>query len=35
MYGQSGTRCGALAFDVADLRPYDVGVILNKMGLAV
>jgi len=35
VYGQSGTRCGAVSFNVADLRPYDVGVILDRMGVAV
>jgi cysteine desulfurase/selenocysteine lyase len=35
LYGRSTLRCGAVSFNLADLHPYDVGAILDKMGIAV
>jgi cysteine desulfurase/selenocysteine lyase len=35
LYGRSTSRCGAVSFNLADLHPYDVGAILDKMGIAV
>ena len=35
LYGRSAPRCGAVSFNLADLHPYDVGAILDKMGVAV
>ncbi len=35
LYGRSAPHCGAVSFNLADLHPYDVGVILDKMGVAV
>jgi cysteine desulfurase/selenocysteine lyase len=36
IYGPAGrNRCGSLSFNLAGLSPYDVGVILDQLGIAV
>ncbi|MEZ4599645.1 MAG: cysteine desulfurase [Syntrophotaleaceae bacterium] len=35
LYGNGGRRCGAVSFNLKGLHPYDVGMILDKMGIAV
>ena len=35
IYGDTPNRCGALSFNLADVNPYDAGMILNKLGIAV
>jgi cysteine desulfurase/selenocysteine lyase len=35
LYGQGNRRCGAISFNLADIHPYDAGMVLDKMGIAV
>jgi cysteine desulfurase/selenocysteine lyase len=35
VYGDRKPRCGAVSFNLTGVHPYDVGVILDKMGIAV
>jgi len=35
LYGSTKRRCGAVTLNLADMHPYDVGMILDKMGIAV
>jgi cysteine desulfurase/selenocysteine lyase len=35
IYGNTNNSCGALAFNLNNIHPYDVGAILDKMGIAV
>ena len=35
IYGRSPRPCGAVSFNLNDFHPYDVGMILDKMGVAV
>lgn len=35
IYGNATQRCGALAFNLVGIHPYDVGIILDQMGIAI
>jgi cysteine desulfurase/selenocysteine lyase len=35
VYGRSSERCGAVAFNLDDIHPYDACVMLDKLGIAV
>lgn len=35
LYGNGAQRCGVLSFNLQDAHPYDVGMVLDKMGIAV
>ena len=35
IYGLAPERCGVLSFNLADIHPYDAGLILDKLGIAV
>ena len=35
VYGDSSKRCGAISFNLENIHPYDAGVILDKLGIAV
>lgn len=35
LYAQGGRRCGAVSFNLHKKHPYDVGLILDKLGIAV
>ncbi|MFW6124320.1 MAG: aminotransferase class V-fold PLP-dependent enzyme [Acidobacteriota bacterium] len=35
LYGRNIKRCGALSFNLDNIHPYDAGMILDKMGIAV
>ncbi len=35
LYGKNIKRCAALSFNLNNIHPYDVGVILDKLGIAV
>ncbi len=35
LYGLSPKRCGAVSFNLEDIHPYDAGMILDKLGIAV
>ena len=35
LYGRGNRRCGAISFNLADIHPYDAGMVLDKMGIAV
>jgi cysteine desulfurase/selenocysteine lyase len=35
LYGQGGRRCGSVSFNLAGIHPYDAGLVLDKMGIAV
>jgi cysteine desulfurase / selenocysteine lyase len=35
LYGNGARRCGVLSFNLDDAHPYDVGMVLDKMGIAV
>lgn len=35
LYGNGARRCGVLSFNLEDAHPYDVGMVLDKMGIAV
>lgn len=35
IYGNATERCGAIAFNLEDIHPYDACMLLDKMGIAV
>jgi len=35
IYGPSAKKIGVISFNVNDIHPYDMGVILDKMGVAI
>lgn len=35
LYGANNGHCGSVSFNLTDIHPYDVGMILDKMGIAV
>jgi len=35
IYGLAPERCGVLSFNLANIHPYDAGLILDKLGIAV
>jgi cysteine desulfurase/selenocysteine lyase len=35
LYGNGARRCGVLSFNLNKVHPYDVGMVLDKMGIAV
>ena len=35
IYGTTPTKCSLLSFNVEGIHPYDLGMILDKMGIAV
>jgi cysteine desulfurase/selenocysteine lyase len=35
LYGQTPRPCSAVSFNLTGLHPYDVGMVLDKMGIAV
>jgi cysteine desulfurase/selenocysteine lyase len=35
LYGNGAQRCGVLSFNLEEAHPYDVGMVLDKMGIAV
>ncbi|MGK0252009.1 MAG: cysteine desulfurase/selenocysteine lyase [Gammaproteobacteria bacterium] len=35
IYGTSAHKTAVLSFNVGDIHPYDIGTILDKLGIAV
>ncbi len=35
IYGNSPNRCGTISFNLNGIHPYDVGMILDKLGIAI
>ncbi len=35
MYGDTEYMCGAISFNLDNIHPYDVGMVLDKLGIAV
>lgn len=35
IYGEAPCKSGVISFNIADIHPYDIGVLLDKMGVAV
>lgn len=35
IYGNSSKKSGVIAFNIENLHPYDIGMLLDKMGIAV
>jgi cysteine desulfurase/selenocysteine lyase len=35
IYGLAPKRCGAISFNLENIHPYDAGMILDKLGIAV
>ena len=35
IYGESAEKTAVISFNIADLHPYDIGTLLDKMGIAV
>lgn len=35
MYGLAPQRCGVISFNLEDIHPYDAGVILDTLGIAI
>lgn len=35
LYGNLLPRCGVVSFNIEDAHPYDVGVLLDKLGIAI
>lgn len=35
LYGNGARRCGVISFNLEKAHPYDVGMVLDKMGIAV
>jgi len=35
LYGLAPQRCGVISFNLEDIHPYDAGVILDTMGIAI
>ena len=35
LYGNGARRCGVISFNLENAHPYDVGMVLDKMGIAV
>jgi cysteine desulfurase/selenocysteine lyase len=35
LYGNTPARCGVISFNLENAHPYDVGMVLDKYGIAV
>ncbi|MFR9593875.1 MAG: aminotransferase class V-fold PLP-dependent enzyme, partial [Rikenellaceae bacterium] len=35
IYGSQPTKCGIVSFNVEAVHPYDLGMILDKLGVAI
>lgn len=35
LYGNGARRCGVISFNLENAHPYDVGMVMDKMGIAV
>lgn len=35
IYGNSPDRCGVISFNINDIHPYDAGMLLDKLGIAI
>ncbi len=35
IYGASGSKCAIVSFNIEGVHPYDVGMILDKLGIAI
>jgi cysteine desulfurase/selenocysteine lyase len=35
MYGEAPAKAGVISFLIGDIHPYDMGMIIDKMGIAV
>ena len=35
IYGSSKNKTGIISFNIKEIHPYDIGVILDKLGIAI